>query len=261
MFRRKPRQGDGAGEDMYGTRERDAVPALPGRCWQDVVLAAQRELAGTLEGAIRQGRLTTDPYRNWLALESSLCGINAEALDRAAAWHGAQPALQAHAHAWAGAIRNAAALAAAEAASLGPRRRAPADGASPDVARSELPTGHRVATEVQQWREFMALAVPSARAGEALGVVALHARLMRGPMREAIAAIAGLPWVAGVGCRYLLQRREPDATAPNDYALLDAYAASALTVGAQRAARWYRAAMQRVLWPIEPAPAKPLPGT
>lgn len=246
---------------MQGTRERSVGSVLPGRCWQDVVLAAQRELAETLDRAIGQGRLTTDPYRGWLALESSLCSINADALDRAAAWHGAQPALQAHAHAWAAGLRNDAALAATEAASHRDQVGTPADGASLDAAPSEMPTQHRAAAEIQQWREFMALAVPSARAGEALGVVALHARLMRGPMREAVGTVAALPWVAGIGCRYLLQRREPDATTSNDHTLLDAYAASALTVGAQRATGWYRAAMQRVLWPTEPAPPNPLPGT
>lgn len=245
---------------MQGTREREAGPVLPGRCWQDVVLAAQRDLAGTLDRAIGQGQLTTDPYRGWLALESRLCTINAEALDRAAAWHGAQPALQAQAHGWAAALRNDAALAAKEATSRN-RRIPPPHGASPDAAPSALPTQDRAAVEIEQWREFMAMAVPSAQAGEALGVVALHARLMRGPMREAIGAVAALPWVAGIGCRYLLQRREPDATTSNDHALLDAYAASALTVGAQRATDWYRAAMQRVLRPTEPASPNPLPGT
>jgi hypothetical protein len=226
-----------------------------------VVLAAQSELAGTLDRAIGQGRLTTDPYRSWLALEASLCSINANALDRAAAWHGTQPALQAHAHAWAATIRNDAAFAATEATSGNRRLRTPPDGASRDATASGMPARHRATAEIQAWRAFMELAVPSARAGEALGAVALHARLMRGPMREAIGAIAALPWVAGIGCRYLLRRREPDATPSDDHALLDAYAASALTVGAQRATGWYRAAMQRVLWPTEPAPPNPLPGT
>jgi hypothetical protein len=246
---------------MDGKTERGAGPASPGRCWQDVVLAAQRELAETIGRAIGQGRLTTDPYRSWLALEASLCSINANALDRAAAWHGAQPALQTHAHAWAAAIRNDAALAATEATSRSRRLEMPTDGAALHATPSGLPARHRAAAEIQQWLEFMALAVPSARAGEALGAVALHARLMRGPMREAIGGIAVLPWVAGIGCRYLLQRREPDVTPPDDHALLDAYAASALTVGAQRAVGWYRAAMQRVLWPTEPAPFDPSPGT
>jgi hypothetical protein len=245
---------------MDGKTERGAGPTSPSRCWQDVVLAAQRELAETMHRAIGQGRLTTDPYRSWLALEASLCSINANALDRAAAWHGAQPALQAHAHAWAAAIRNDAALAATEATSRSRRLGTPTDGAALDATPSGLPARHRAAAEIQQWHAFMALAVPSARAGEALGAVALHARLMRGPMREAIGAIAALPWVSGIGRGYLLQRREPDVSAPNDLALLDAYAASALTVGAQRATVWYRAAMQRVLWPTEHASVDPLPG-
>lgn len=249
-----------AGGDMHGTGERDgAGSALPGRCWQDVVLAAQRELVGTLEHAIAQGRLTTDPYRSWLALEASLCSINANALDRVAAWHGAQPGLQAHAHAWAAAIRNAAACAATEATCRTRRLATPAGGASRDATPTGMPARHRSAAQIQAWREFMAVAVPSVRAGEALGAVALHAHLMRGPMREAIGTIVALPWVAGIGCSYLLERRAPDTPAPGDYALLDAYAASALAVGAQRAMGWYRAALQRVLWPAEHAHPAPPP--
>lgn len=209
---------------------RDA--ARTGRCWQDVVLAAQLDLADDLARAIGEGRLHRASYQHWLATESALCGLDALALDALSAWHGPQPTLRAAAQGWATAMRGDALAATADIGKI-------------DAVTVALPQ------PLGSWQAFVASACASARAGEALGAVVLHARLLHGPMREAIAAVVALPFVAGHAGSYLLQRGQPD-TGPQQQrreALLDAYSAAALAAGAQRAADWYRAVMDAVLAP------------
>ncbi len=216
-----------------GTHIRDLIEAAhPGRRWQDVVLAAQLDTADALASAIGEGRLNRHSYQHWLATESALCRLNALAMEALSAWHGAQPTLRSAAQGWSTALRADALAAAADVRWIGG-------------------TTAAMPPQLGTWQTFLESACLSARAGEALGAIVLHVRLMRGPMREAIAAIAELPFAAGDSCSYLLQRRQPE-TGPDHHgreALLDAYSGAALAVGAQRAAEWYRAALVSVLIP------------
>lgn len=230
-----------------GTQRREQnVGSRPGPRWQDVVLSAQLDLADALVPAIGEGRLNPHSYRDWLATESALCQLNALAMDELSRWHGAQPTLRSAALGWAMDLRADALAADADMQRIGGRP-------------TPLPT------QLGAWQSFLQSTCVSARAGEALGVVVLHARLMRGPMREPIAAIAELPFVVGGSCSYLLQRRQPDIDPEHQgrEALIDAYAAAALAAGAKRAADWYRAAWGSVLAPeptIDTHPAASVSG-
>lgn len=200
------------------------------RHWQDVAEAAQQDLAAVLASAITEGGLDRQTYQHWLAMESAVCRLNALALDAVAEWHVSQPQLRSAVHAWATAMRDDALVAAADVRAI-------------DGIAAATPA------ELVPWQLFLESASRSSRAGEALGAVMLHARLLRGPMRATIAAIMALPFVPVRGGRYLLQRTRADAGHLEQHreALLDGYSATALAAGAQRAAGWHRAALQRVL--------------
>jgi hypothetical protein len=205
--------------------------------WQDVARLAQLDVAEALSRAIGNGGLDQDVYRNWLAMESALCRIGALSLDAAARWHASQPALQAGALAWSGQLREQAACAAQDVQALGG-----------NAAVSELP--------LAQWRAFIESTCGSQRAGEAIGTVLLHAHLSEGPMRSLLATIRTLPFAGPAWERYLLCRLRPmdEAARQQREALLDAYSATALATGAERAARWYGAAMMRLLAPMPTSP-------
>lgn len=213
-----------------GERRDASSTVRAGGHWQDVALRAQQELAGALAHAIAGNRLDRQAYQHWLATESAICRINALALDALADWHVSLPQLRAAAHAWATETRDDALVAAADVRAI-------------DGMAAALPS------QLGPWQVFLESASRSSRAGEALGAVVLHAKLMRGPMRDAIAVVTGLPFVPIRGSRYLLQRGQPESAARQQDrdALLDAYSGAALAAGAQRAAGWYRDALATVL--------------
>lgn len=206
----------------------ETVDGCPARRWQDVVELAQHRLTATLEDALRDGRLGRATYQHWLATESAICRINALALDALADWHVSSPPLRTTAHAWATAMRGDALAAAADVRGI-------------DGMAAAMPS------QIGPWQAFLESTSRSSRAGEALGAVVLHARLMRGPARTTIAAVTELPFVPVRGSRYLLQRAQAQTGDAACDALLHAYAGSALAAGAQRAAAWYRAALETVL--------------
>lgn len=211
-------------------------PWKPRQRWQDVARLAQFDVAGALSRAIGNGCLDRDRYQNWLAMESALGRIGALSLDAATRWHGSQPAWQASALAWAGQLREQAAAAAQDVQAMG------------GIAVSVLP--------LEQWRAFIESTCGSQRAGEAIGTVLLHAHLNEGPMRSLLATIRTLPFAGPGRDRYLACRLRPmdEQVRQRREALLDAYSATALSTGAQRAARWYGAGMMRLL---APAPTSP----
>lgn len=216
------RTGSDPGHDRQAVDER--------RGWQEVILACQHELAEAVIRSIDAGGLDRAGYLYWLATESALCRLGATALEAVSAWHATQPPLRAAALAWAGTLHIHARAAAADVRRI-------------DVIAPALPP------QIGPWQAFLQSTCGSARAGEALGAVVLHARLMRGPVRGAIAAVAGLPFAGDPGCGYLLQRSQPehDFDYRQQAALLDAYSAAALAAGARRAADWYRALLDAVL--------------
>lgn len=222
--------------------ERQAV-----RRWQDVVLLAQLDLARQLAHGLAGGALDRSRYQDWLAMESATCRICALSLDAVANWHGSQAGLQAIATAWAGDLRDFAQAAARDVRTL--------DG----MANAPPPA-------LQRWHAFVGEAAGSQRAGEVLGAVLLHTWLMEGPARAAVAALGSLPFVARGVDHYLQRRLCADPDAGGRAVLLDAYAATALAVGAHRAANWYRVALAQVLQAPEnggettiPPGALPLP--
>lgn len=206
----------------------EAIDCPPSRRWQDVVEAAQQALAASLAGALRHGGLDRSSYQHWLATESAICRIHAVALEALADWHVSSPSLRATAHAWATRIRDDALAAAADVRAI--------DGMAP-----ALPV------EIGRWQAFMETASGSSRAGEALGAVVLHARLMHGQASAPLTTVAELPFITLQGRRYLLRRAQGPGGTPGCDALLQAYSGSALAAGAQRAAAWYGAAMRTVL--------------
>ncbi len=201
-----------------------------GKRWQDVVLAAQQDLADTLADAIGDGRLDRHTYQHWLATESAICRLNALALDAVADWHVSLPQLRAVAHAWATTTRDDALVAAADVRGF--------DGMAPALPPQLAP-----------WQAFLESAARSSRAGEALGAVVLHGELMRGPMRHATASVMEQRFLPIRGSRYLLLRgQQPTAAEQREReALLDAYSGTALAAGAMRAAAWHRDALASVL--------------
>jgi hypothetical protein len=199
------------------------------RRWQDVVALARVGVAETLARAIAQGALTRNGYQDWLAVESVACRIGALSLDAVAGWHVNQPVLRATALAWALELRDRAQSAARDVRVV--------DG----MAAAPPPT-------IAQWHAFVCSAAASQRAGEALGSVLLHGHLFAEPMRAVIATILEMPFSRGG--QYLAARLRADlpaATQEERDALCNAYSASALAVGAQRAAGWYRAALSAVM--------------
>ncbi|KQY54732.1 hypothetical protein [Lysobacter sp. Root494] len=207
------------------------------RRWQDVIALAQVGIAETLARAIAQGTLTRNCYQDWLAMESVACRIGALSLDAVAGWHVSQPALRATALAWALELREHAQFAARDVRVI--------DG----MAGAPPPT-------MAQWHAFVCAAAASQRAGEALGSVLLHGHLFAGPMRAVTATILEMPFSRGG--RYLaaslLRAAQPATAREEREALCNAYSTSALAVGAQRAAGWYRAALSVVTSTPETAP-------
>ncbi len=217
-------RADGGGDPVAAPAQ---AAERPVRRWQDVVELCQVDIAEALTREIGAGRFDRACYQNWLAMESVACRIGALSLDAVAEWHGAQPALQATARLWACDLREDAQVAARDVRVL--------DG----MAASPPPP-------LAQWHAFANAAGASQRAGEALGAVLLHSCLFDGAMRPAVATLGLLPFTRG---SHYLQRRLQSAYArdPECAALLDAYAATALAVGAQRAAGWYRDALAMAL--------------
>ena len=219
----------GSADAIHEAEERAGRERHPARRWQDVVELARVELAEALARSIGSGRFDRRCYQNWLAMESAACRIGALSLDAVACWHSSQTALLATARNWANDLREDAQAAARDVRVL--------DGmaAAPPAA-------------LGQWHAFAGAAGGSQRAGEVLGAVLLHGQLLGGPMRAVAAAIGALPFA--LGGHYLPRRAQAGyATEAGCDLLLDAYAATALAVGAQRAAGWYRAAMVEILRP------------
>jgi len=207
------------------------------RRWQDVVELAQAETAGVLLRALALGRFDRVRYQNWLAMESVLCRIGALSLDAVASWHGSRPALQQTVADWAARLREDAHAASHDIRLL--------DGMAQASPRA-----------LAEWHAFASAAGSSQRAGEVLGAVLLHERLSRGPMEAVLATVATLPF--GIGGQYLKRRLRAaaagDAGPPGCDALLDAYAAASLALGAQRGASWHAAALAQAVGGTEPAP-------
>lgn len=199
-----------------------------GEGWRAVVLGAQGATADAIAAAAGDGRLDRDRYQHWLAVESALCRLDALALESLSAWHAAQPPLQEAARAWAARLQDASRAAAADVRRI-------------DVIAPALPR------QLAPWQAFLDATCGTARAGEALGAVLLHAGLMRGPMRAAVAVVVALPFAAGHA--YLRQRCQPECEqeALRQQRLLDTYSAAALAVGARRAADWYGALLADLL--------------
>lgn len=231
---RDARRG-GAERMATGESMATARPVRGGR-WPEVLEQAQRHLARAVLAAIAGGQLDRRAYQRWLAIEYALCQVDQRALLAIADWHRAQPALHAAALAWAAEAGEHAGLAAADIRSL--------DG----ITAAPVP-------EIEAWRRFVDSACTSTRAGETLGAVVLHAALMRGAAAAAIAMARTLPFATGVAGAHLLCRSLPrDGPESNARAaLLQAYSATALAVGAQRAAAWHRAALATALAIPHPA--------
>jgi hypothetical protein len=194
--------------------------------WQDVLGQAQRQLARAVLAAVAAGRLGRAAYQQWLAVEYALCRIDQGALSAIAHWHRPQSALHSAALAWAAALGEQADQAANDIRSL--------DG----IASEPLP-------QLEAWSRFVDAASGSTRAGETLGAVALHACLMQGAAVEAVAVVRSLPFASGTAGGHLLCRSLPGTASAREAreSLLQAYSATALAVGAQRAATWHQAAL------------------
>jgi hypothetical protein len=198
--------------------------------WPQVVAAAQSSLADALAEAISARVLDRQRYQHWLAMEFELARIGAGVLERLAAWHGGEPVLRATALAWATSLREDARTAAADVREL--------DGiAMPPPA------------PLVRWHLYAESACRSQRAGEALGTVLLHAQLLEGAERGIVELVLELPFLA-MGANRWLKRRSgvaPTRGADDRQALIDAWSATALAAGAQRAADWHREALAEVL--------------
>jgi hypothetical protein len=146
-------------------------------------------------------------------------------MDAIAGWHGSEPALRATAQDWAAELRELAWLAAADMRTAGGATSTP----------SPL---------LEEWRLVLDGATGSQRAGEALGAIALHSRLLPGDADAVLATLLAMPF-ARCASQYLARRRRPEAVTARTGRdrLLDAYASAALAAGALRAAAWHRAAM------------------
>lgn len=201
-------------------------PSRGGR-WPDVLDEAQQNLAQTVFAAVAGGYLDRAAYQQWLAVEYALCQADQRALLAIADWHRPQPPLRLAALEWAAESGEYAHQAATDIRAL--------DG----IAAAPVP-------QVEAWLRFVDTASTSTRAGETLGAVVLHACLMRGAAaRSAVALVRTLPFAAGITGGYLLRRSLPRDRPAGDAreSLLQAYSATALAVGAHRAAAWHRAAL------------------
>lgn len=200
-------------------------PSRGGR-WPDVLDQAQQRLAQTVLAAVAAGQMDRAAYQQWLAIEYALCQVDQRALLAIADWHRHQPALRSAALEWAAEAGEHAHQAATDIRAL--------DG----IAAAPAP-------QVEAWRRFVDTASTSTRAGETLGAVVLHACLMRGPARSAIAMVRTLSFATGPTGGHLLcrsfSRTGPACDARES--LLQAYSATALAVGAHRAAAWHHAAL------------------
>ena len=204
------------------------VPRQP--AWSQVVASAQSALAEALAGAIAERRLDRQRYQHWLAMEFALARIGADVLERLGAWHGGEPSLRATALEWATVLRGDARAAAADVRDL--------DGIAPSPPAS-----------IAHWQAYAEATCRSQRAGEALGTVLLHAQLLEGPRRDVVELVLELPFLAASGHRWLKRRGgiAGAGDAGSRHALVNAWSASALAVGAQRAADWHRDALAEVL--------------
>lgn len=209
----------------------------PPRRWEDAVEQARDDIAAALSRALGRGRLGRRGYQDWLAMESEVCRIGAYSLVAVAGWHGAQPPLRDTALTWAARLEALARDAGDDIRGLDGIAAAPPE-------------------PVRRWRSFAEGAGASQRAGEVLGAVLLHDGLAAGPLLPVLQALATLPGAGGG--RYLRQRLGPAGGrhGSDRGALLDAYAGSALAVGAQRAAGWYADAIGELLG----APGRTGPG-
>lgn len=201
--------------DMVARRERTGA-----RRWEDVLRPAQRIAAERFAQAGGPDGFGPQAYLDWLMVEAAVAVLCAGAMDDLAAWHGSEPGLRGTAQAWAVELRGMARLAAADLRAIG------------GVVSPPPPL-------VEEWRVFLEDASGSQRAGEALGAIALHSRLLPGRAGPALSALLGLP-VARAAPHYLARRghAEADAVRVARDGLLDAYAGAALVAGAQRASTW-----------------------
>lgn len=193
--------------------------------WPELLRAAQRNAAGRLGHAAAQGGFAPQGYLDWLLGEAAVAVLCAEAMDAIAGWHGSEPALRDTAQDWAAELRELAWLAAAD-------------------MRTIRGTASPPSPLLEEWRLFLGGASGSQRAGEALGAIALHSRLLPGEADAALEALLALPF-ARCASQYLARRRRPETVAARTGRdrLLDAYASAALAAGALRAAAWHRAAV------------------
>lgn len=214
--------------EQAGRRVEDEAGQEAGRArrWQDVVASAQHDLAEALAGSLHAGRLDRQRYQNWLAMEAGLCRISALSLETIAGWHGAQPELRDASRGWASELGELALAAACDIRAL-------------DGVANALPAALAV------WHAFADGAAGSQRAGEVLGAVLLHSRLAGGPAGEVLALLAASPGPSA-SARFVARRLQAGHAAGRE-ALLEAYSASALTIGACRARLWYRSALDTVL--------------
>lgn len=198
--------------------------------WPDLLREAQRDIAERLAHAVAGGGFAPQAYADWLMGEAAIAVLCAEAMDALAGWHGSEPGLRATAQDWGAELRELAWLAAADMRTADTRTAGGAAAAPPPL--------------LEEWRVFLAGASGSQRAGEALGAIALHVRLLPGEADGALAALLAMPFARGTS-QYLARRRRPESVAARTARdrLLDAYASAALAAGAQRAAAWHRAAI------------------
>lgn len=209
-----------------GAEDRATDDASRARHWRDVVLSAQHDLAEALASSLRAGHIDRQRYQNWLAMEAGLCRICALSLETIAGWHGAQPELRDASRAWASELGELVMAASCDIRAL-------------DGVANALPAALAV------WHAFADGAAGSQRAGEVLGAVLLHSRLAGGPAGEVLGLLAAsLGPTASV--RFVVRRLQAGHAAGRE-ALLEAYSASALTIGACRARLWHRSALDTVL--------------
>lgn len=195
--------------------------------WLQVTRLAQASLLQAVAKAIAGQHLDRTRYQHWLAMESALSRIGAGVMERIGDWHGGQPQLRVIALEWATCLRDDALAAAADVRAL-------------DGMTQPLPA------QLGRWHAYADAACHSLRAGEALGTVLLHARLLEGCAHEAIRLALELPFLAAGGQSWLQRRCRPQASrhAGERDQLAQAWSATALAAGAQRAAVWHRAALE-----------------
>jgi hypothetical protein len=195
---------------------RDGEP----RPWPEALRRTQRALGERLQRVLAQGGFDRRRYATWLTGEAGVAVLCADAMDALAGWHASEAALRSIADAWATELRGFARVAAADLRVL-----------------AEAPA--TPSPVLEEWRVFLAGASASQRAGEALGAIALHSRLLPGAADESLASLCGLAFARGAS-QYPARRRQVETSAVREGRdrLLDAYASAALAAGARRAAVW-----------------------